>query len=150
MPQCAVIGWPGHTGQASAAALSQTVNTKSNSGSPGLVNSSHDFERKPERVVAQAPATAQRLGMELSLGLTSGAVGAEFPRADLVQDRLCDDRACRIAGAEKQDIDRDDQPWRRLRQQQADAALAGAACGTQQAPCFSCAITRVFSPVPSP
>ena len=48
MPQCAVIGWPGHTGHASAAALSQTVNTKSNSGAPALANSSHDFDRKPE------------------------------------------------------------------------------------------------------
>ena len=45
MPQCAVIGWPGQTGQASAAALSQTVNTKSNFGSPALANSSQDFER---------------------------------------------------------------------------------------------------------
>ena len=48
MPQCAVIGWPGQTGQASPAALSQTVNTKSSAGAPGLANSSHDFERKPD------------------------------------------------------------------------------------------------------
>jgi hypothetical protein len=46
-PQCAVIGWPGHTGQASPAALSQTVNTKSSAGDPGLANSPQDFERKP-------------------------------------------------------------------------------------------------------
>jgi hypothetical protein len=42
------MGWPGHTGHVSAAALSQTVNTKSNSGAFGAVNSSHDFERKPD------------------------------------------------------------------------------------------------------
>ena len=29
MPQCAVIGWPGQTGQVSPAASSQTVKTKS-------------------------------------------------------------------------------------------------------------------------
>src|SRR5262249_43804008 len=34
-PQCAVIGWPGHNGHASPAALSQTVNTKSSAGAPG-------------------------------------------------------------------------------------------------------------------
>ena len=49
IPQCAVIGCPGHNGHASAAALSQTVNTKSNSGAPGAAaNSSHDFERKSD------------------------------------------------------------------------------------------------------
>jgi hypothetical protein len=47
-PQCAVIGWPGYSGHASAAALSHTVNTKSNCGVPGAMNSSHDFERKPD------------------------------------------------------------------------------------------------------
>ena len=41
MPQCAVIGWPGHTGQLSPAALSQTVKTKSITGAPGAANSSH-------------------------------------------------------------------------------------------------------------
>jgi hypothetical protein len=35
-------------GHASAAALSHTVNTKSNCGVPGAMNSSHDFERKPD------------------------------------------------------------------------------------------------------
>src|SRR5262249_45901695 len=48
MPQCAVIGWPGHTGQISPAALSQTVKAKSSGGAPGFANSFHDFERKPE------------------------------------------------------------------------------------------------------
>ena len=46
-PQCAVIGWPGQTGQASPAALSQTVKTKSICGAPGRANSSQLFERKP-------------------------------------------------------------------------------------------------------
>jgi len=47
MPQWAVIGWPGQTGQASPAAPSQTVNTKSIAGAPGPANSSQLFERNP-------------------------------------------------------------------------------------------------------
>ena len=46
-PQCALIGWPGQTGHISAAALSQTVNTKSSMGAPGPVNSSQLLERRP-------------------------------------------------------------------------------------------------------
>lgn len=34
MPQWAVMGWPGHTGQVSPAAWSQTVKTKSSAGAP--------------------------------------------------------------------------------------------------------------------
>src|SRR3954453_8454753 len=45
MPQCAVIGWPGHTGQASPAALSQTVKMKSNFGAAGCANTLQDFDR---------------------------------------------------------------------------------------------------------
>src|SRR5713226_4269929 len=45
---CTVIGWPGHTGQTSLAALSQTVKTKSSFGAPGLANSSQLLLRKPE------------------------------------------------------------------------------------------------------
>src|ERR1700737_2450562 len=40
IPQCVVLGCPGQTGQASLAALSQTVNTKSIRGAPGGANSS--------------------------------------------------------------------------------------------------------------
>ena len=43
----AVTGRPGHTGQTSCAALSQTVKTKSRAGASGLANSSHDLERNP-------------------------------------------------------------------------------------------------------
>ena len=39
MPQCAVMGWPGQTGQTSPAALSQTVITKSICGAPTAANS---------------------------------------------------------------------------------------------------------------
>src|SRR5512134_337852 len=47
MPQCADIGWPGHTGHASAAAWSQTVNTKSIRGLPGFENSDQSLLRSP-------------------------------------------------------------------------------------------------------
>src|SRR5258705_8791133 len=47
-PQWAVTGCPGHTGQISFAALSQTVNTKSIFGAPGFANSSQLLLRKPE------------------------------------------------------------------------------------------------------
>src|SRR5579859_1827746 len=46
-PQCAVMGWPGHTGQISLAALSHTVKTKSSFGAPGFANSSQSLLRKP-------------------------------------------------------------------------------------------------------
>jgi hypothetical protein len=45
--QCAVIGWPGHTGQVSFAAESQSVNTKSILGAPGAANSSQLLLRNP-------------------------------------------------------------------------------------------------------
>jgi len=38
-PQWALIGWPGHTGQVSLAALSHTVKTKSRCGAPACANS---------------------------------------------------------------------------------------------------------------
>jgi len=41
------MGWPGQIGHASAAALSQTVKTKSIFGASGPENSSQLFERKP-------------------------------------------------------------------------------------------------------
>ena len=47
MPQCAVMGWPGHTGHDSPAALSQTVNTKSITGASEAANSVQLFERIP-------------------------------------------------------------------------------------------------------
>src|SRR6202051_1191392 len=46
-PQWAVMGWPGHTGQTSLAALSQTVKTKSSFGASGRENSSQPLLRRP-------------------------------------------------------------------------------------------------------
>ena len=47
MPQCAVTGWPGHSGQASPAALSQTVSTKSIFGASGPANTCQVFDDSP-------------------------------------------------------------------------------------------------------
>jgi hypothetical protein len=55
MPQWAVMGWPGQKGQASLAALSQTVKTKSMRGALGAANSSQDLLRRP---VVEMPADA--------------------------------------------------------------------------------------------
>src|SRR5260221_6014678 len=44
-PQCAVTGLPGHTGQVSPAAWSQTVKTKSMTGASARANSSQDLLR---------------------------------------------------------------------------------------------------------
>src|SRR5215469_7807996 len=46
-PQCAVTGGPGHTGQASCAALSHRVNTKFITAAPGFANSSQLLLRSP-------------------------------------------------------------------------------------------------------
>ena len=47
MPQCAVMGWPGQTGQISLAALSQTVKTKFILGASGFANSLQLLLRNP-------------------------------------------------------------------------------------------------------
>ena len=54
MPQWAVIGCPGQTGQVSAAASSQSVKAKSSLGAFGPVNSAQLFERAPLDIVVQS------------------------------------------------------------------------------------------------
>src|SRR5262245_30810 len=48
MPQCAVAGCAGQTGQVSPAALSQTVKMKSMCGASGVANAVQLFETNPE------------------------------------------------------------------------------------------------------
>jgi hypothetical protein len=74
------------------------------------------------------------------------AIGAEFSVAELVQYRFRDDRPRRIAGAEKQDVERVIGHGTPHAVQQAEAA--GAASGTQHA--LACATRASFSPLPSP
>ena len=80
MPQCAVIGWPGHSGQASPAALSQTVKTKSSCGAPGAANSAQDFERSADDVVVELAQQIERARIDLSFGLAAGVKARNFPR----------------------------------------------------------------------
>jgi hypothetical protein len=47
MPQCAVARCPGHTGQVSPAALSQTVTMKSICGAPAVANTLQLFDDNP-------------------------------------------------------------------------------------------------------
>src|SRR6185436_8983490 len=67
-PQWAVSGWPIHTGQASAAALSQTVNTKSRCGAPGFENSSQLLERMPSTGNFICFSSSSAIGCTLPLG----------------------------------------------------------------------------------
>src|SRR3546814_2962271 len=68
MPQCAVIGWPIHTGQVSPAALSQTVKIKSNCGASGAANSSQLFERMPAMSKPSPFRTDRAIGWTAPLG----------------------------------------------------------------------------------
>jgi hypothetical protein len=67
-PQWAVMGWPGQMGQASLAASSQTVNTKSSCGASGPANWSQDLERSFEMSKFDLRSTASASGLTASLG----------------------------------------------------------------------------------
>jgi hypothetical protein len=89
MPQCAVIGCPGHTGQLSPAALSQTVKTKSITGASGTANSCQIL--KAPSAGYQAPEHLEGEWIDLSFGLAAGGKGPEAALAVLAQDRLRQD-----------------------------------------------------------
>src|SRR5215472_8878279 len=56
------------------------------------------------RVVAQVLEEMDGMRVNLAPRLAARAVGVELSRAYLVQDRLRNDRACRISGAKKEHI----------------------------------------------
>src|SRR5215469_17200492 len=68
MPQWAVIGWPGQTGQTSFAALSQTVKTKSSLGESGFANSSQGLLRAPQAGIRAASSCRRASGLTVPLG----------------------------------------------------------------------------------
>src|SRR6476620_7659549 len=80
--------------------------------------------------------------MHATLGMTAGAVGAEFPGAELVQDRFGDHRTRRITGAKKKHV------VGAIGHDSLTPASACAACGAQQH--FSWAMRGARSPLPSP
>src|SRR5262249_36173730 len=61
---------------------------------------------KARGVVAEALQELDCVRVDLALRLAARAVGTEFTGAELVQDGLGHDRARRVAGAEKQDVER--------------------------------------------
>jgi hypothetical protein len=67
-PQWAVIGCPGHTGQGSAAAWSQTVKTKSSRGLSGRANSSQLLLRSPEVSKFNSPNSLSAIGCTSPFG----------------------------------------------------------------------------------
>ena len=104
MPQCAVIGWPGQTGHASPAALSQTVKTKSIFGALGRGEFVPALRATAFGRIAVRGENLERERIDDALGMAAGREGAKRPAAVLAQDALGEDRARGVAGAEEQDI----------------------------------------------
>ena len=103
-PQCAVIGWPGHRGQDSPAALSHTVKTKSSSGAPGCGElvpalAAQPFDREP--VLLQQ---LDRERIDAAVRMRTGGIGLEARRAHGVHHDLGENRARRVSGAQEEDI----------------------------------------------
>jgi hypothetical protein len=97
-PQCAVMGWPGQYGHSSPAALSQTVNTKSN-GCPGgrefvPALAAQAFSREPH-----VPEELQRDWMHLPFGMAAGAESLKAAVPAVIDEGLGEDAASRIARA---------------------------------------------------
>src|ERR1700687_1914567 len=88
IPQCAVIGWPGHTGQDSPAALSQTVKTKSIAGASGLLDFFPPLLAQPVGGVVEAVQNLDRERIHRALRLAAGGERAEVLTAVFSQDRL--------------------------------------------------------------
>src|SRR5512145_1379338 len=67
----------------------------------GLGELAPRLRAKAGRIVAQPSQELDSVWVNLAIRLTTGAIGSKFPLPKLVQDRLSNDRACRIAGAEE-------------------------------------------------
>jgi len=65
-----VMGSPGHKGQTSFAALSQTVKTKSSEGEPGLENSFQDLLPKLSMLGRHTFSFHDRLGHDRTCGIS--------------------------------------------------------------------------------
>jgi hypothetical protein len=99
MPQGAVVGWPGHTGQTSFAARSQTVKMKSIRGSAWPGELVPTLAAKASRGEVRRFQLPQRLGANASGGMTAGTEGGEGRMAFLICNGLGHDRARRVPGA---------------------------------------------------
>src|SRR6266566_5277099 len=97
------MGWPGHIGQISFAALSQTVKTKSSLGASGLANSSQLLLRKFS-VGMRAISNRFRASGRSARGMASRTVSGEARFAFEVENALGHYRPRRIPSAQKQDV----------------------------------------------
>jgi len=102
-PQCAVNGCPGHTGQISFAALSQTVIMKSSLGAPAAENSSSLAANSFSRNMRGFELT-QRFEPDFSRRMTSRTVRREGWPAFEIQNRLGHDGPRLIPRAQKQNV----------------------------------------------
>jgi hypothetical protein len=105
-PQCAVIGCPGHTGQTSLAALSQTVKTKSRAGAPGSANSSQDscYATPQSECPADFNCFIASWVAVVPRGGCQRCNAVKFGCPFQVQNGLRHDGARRVAGAEKENV----------------------------------------------
>ena len=103
-PQWAVMGWPGHTGQTSLAASSQTVKTKS-SARPRARELLPRLRSGLARVVVQVPQKLQSIWVHRAARLASGAMTFELSHPETIDDALGDDRSCRVMCAQEQHIE---------------------------------------------
>src|ERR1700733_12339669 len=72
------MGWPGHSGQVSLAALSQTVNTKSIFGAPGFANSSQLLLRRPAVGRRAFPICFSACGLTIPVGWLPALYAVKF------------------------------------------------------------------------
>ncbi len=83
MPQCAVIGCPGHIGQVSPAALSQTVKTKSMTGASVRANSFQLFERRPSVGYPRLSSVFSATGLTAPFGWLPAENARKWPAPSL-------------------------------------------------------------------
>ena len=103
-PQCAVIGCPGHTGQISLAALSQTVKTKFIFGAPGAANSFQLLLRSPAVDRCAFSSCSMARGFTTPVGWLPALYAVKLGRPLSMEDRFGHLRPRGVAGAKEQDV----------------------------------------------
>ena len=105
-PQCAVIGCPGQTGHCSAAAWSQTVNTKCMCGASGAVNSSQLLLRRPSVGTRCCSSSSSASGSIRPFGWLPAlnARNLRPPIGRMIHHGLGEDRARGISRAQEQHV----------------------------------------------
>src|SRR5258706_7646636 len=104
MPQCAVMGWPGHTeqlfsGRAVANGENKIHHRRVRSGEFRPTLRAHAVGG-----VVEAPKHLEREGIDLSLGLTSGREGAKAHAPVFAHDRFRQNRTGAVSGAQEENV----------------------------------------------